>query len=311
MKSLLNQLTRLSKWWVLIALGGFVLLAGVLAENFGMLVVGALLAVVGGAGEGFSLLDLNLPRGAIKLRRETVQEATFRTALAHGIPPEEAARFARTMASEIPEAGAPVTIGVTGDASATLSESSAILFRVPAGMALTEEEVAQELAESQAAALSDETRKRSHLSKQVLTQESLSSQSESTLVQELEASESIVSEQVSTALLRGLRDRLDPGERFLIYSTGQFALRLFEIKVGSRTYIGRSADNDLVLAGPQVSRVHALLDAGGQDAVEISNLASTHGVYVNGEKVESRELRDRDVIRIGDFTLVYVDPDPE
>jgi len=110
-------------------------------------------------------------------------------------------------------------------------------------------------------------------------------------------------------LMRGLEGRLDPDKRFLIYSAGGFALRTFEIKTGSRAYIGRAHSNDLTLVGPKVSRRHALLDADGdKPAVLISNLASTHGVYVNGEKVDSHELRDKDVIGIGDFTLIYVDP---
>ncbi len=65
------------------------------------------------------------------------------------------------------------------------------------------------------------------------------------------------------------------------------------------TSLGRSAGNDIVLPEPTVSRHHALLLR--DDAVyQIVDLSSTHGTYVNGERVEERAvLKGGDVIQLG------------
>ena len=62
--------------------------------------------------------------------------------------------------------------------------------------------------------------------------------------------------------------------------------------------VGRSPENDLVIADPSVSRAHALLTARGF-RWHIEDLRSSNGVLVNGERVESAALRDGDVITIG------------
>jgi adenylate cyclase len=69
--------------------------------------------------------------------------------------------------------------------------------------------------------------------------------------------------------------------------------------------IGRDPKNDLVLEDPRVSRQHALLRREGSE-VTIVDLESGNGTLVNGRHLRPREphqLRDRDVIRIGNCTL--------
>jgi pSer/pThr/pTyr-binding forkhead associated (FHA) protein len=71
-----------------------------------------------------------------------------------------------------------------------------------------------------------------------------------------------------------------------------------------RTRIGALDDNDIVIPSQQVSRYHAELRIRGGD-VHIWDLQARNLTYVNGESVKSCELRNGDVINIGDAELRY------
>jgi len=62
--------------------------------------------------------------------------------------------------------------------------------------------------------------------------------------------------------------------------------------------IGRQAGNQLVLRDNRASRVHArIVEENGQYVIE--DLNSRHGVYVNGERVQKRQLANSDRIDFG------------
>ncbi len=62
--------------------------------------------------------------------------------------------------------------------------------------------------------------------------------------------------------------------------------------------IGRQADNQLVLRDNRASRVHArIVEENGQYFIE--DLNSRHGVFVNGERIERRQLANSDRIDFG------------
>ncbi|HUK49315.1 MAG TPA: SpoIIE family protein phosphatase [Terriglobales bacterium] len=68
--------------------------------------------------------------------------------------------------------------------------------------------------------------------------------------------------------------------------------------------IGRKIDKDLVIADPRVSRDHALLiSENGQFFVE--DQGSKHGTFVNGERVERRELGRNDRLEFGARDTIY------
>lgn len=78
---------------------------------------------------------------------------------------------------------------------------------------------------------------------------------------------------------------------------------------GARTLIdrdafvlGRSADANLVLRDPGVSRQHALIERVGA-AYVIVDMASTNGVVVNGTRVARAVLHPGDIIRVGPFAV--------
>lgn len=68
--------------------------------------------------------------------------------------------------------------------------------------------------------------------------------------------------------------------------------------------IGRGADCDLRLKATAVSRHHCLLRFRGAEA-SISDLGSSNGTFVNGQRVRSQTtLHSGDEIRVGTFPFV-------
>jgi hypothetical protein len=71
------------------------------------------------------------------------------------------------------------------------------------------------------------------------------------------------------------------------------------------TLLGRAPEADVVLTDTSVSWLHAELMAGATN-VEIRDLKSTNGTFVNGARiVESTELRDGDEVRVGSYVLRF------
>ncbi|MCX5645762.1 MAG: FHA domain-containing protein [Phycisphaerae bacterium] len=82
---------------------------------------------------------------------------------------------------------------------------------------------------------------------------------------------------------------------------------------GNVTVIGRRDDCDLRIPLPMVSRRHCQLSLNGS-AMELRDLGSRGGTFVNGKKVEDQTatVRAGDYIRIGPLTFVcQIDGKPE
>ena len=95
----------------------------------------------------------------------------------------------------------------------------------------------------------------------------------------------------------------EPG-RYLAFGTGD-DVRLVPL-VGERLRIGRSLASDLRFDDATVSRRHALL-VRQPDGVRVLDDRSLNGVFVNGERVEWRVLRDEDEIVVGRHRLRYLE----
>lgn len=70
------------------------------------------------------------------------------------------------------------------------------------------------------------------------------------------------------------------------------------------TTIGRLPECEVVLSDPAVSRRHARI-VRRDDAFVLTDLGSTNGTLVNGERVTERELRDGDRITVGATVLEF------
>ena len=69
--------------------------------------------------------------------------------------------------------------------------------------------------------------------------------------------------------------------------------------------IGRGSNNDFTLADHSVSRVHAEVRGSEHGGVTLVDLESLNGVFVNDTRIESVQLRDGDVVDIGDVRMRF------
>ncbi len=88
-----------------------------------------------------------------------------------------------------------------------------------------------------------------------------------------------------------------------IGQNGDFANQVFEL-TGQKLTVGRTPDNDLHLPDNSVSSHHAELNIEAGDFI-VTDLESTNGTRVNGEKVQTAPLRQGDIARFGNVELLY------
>lgn len=69
--------------------------------------------------------------------------------------------------------------------------------------------------------------------------------------------------------------------------------------------IGRSKDNDICLFNDSISSHHAEIHRRREGGFYIVDLASTNGVLVNESKVDQTELKDGDIIELGEVRFVF------
>jgi adenylate cyclase len=76
----------------------------------------------------------------------------------------------------------------------------------------------------------------------------------------------------------------------------------FELRTGDTLVLGRALTSDLAVLDPTVSRRHAALTANG-DGVEVQDLGSSNGTFVNGERVAKARAGPGDAITFGKLTF--------
>ncbi len=79
----------------------------------------------------------------------------------------------------------------------------------------------------------------------------------------------------------------------------------FRTRIGT-TIIGRDDDCDVVIRDPTVSARHAEIVV-RPETTTVTNLMATNGTRVNGRQIQSAELVDGDVLRVGQVNLVFKD----
>jgi pSer/pThr/pTyr-binding forkhead associated (FHA) protein len=80
--------------------------------------------------------------------------------------------------------------------------------------------------------------------------------------------------------------------------------KTFRILPGNVRTVGRAAGADFIVDGGLVSRVHCRLTALPDGDLEVSDLESTNGTFVNGERVTTTRLASGDKLRVGRIEIV-------
>lgn len=80
--------------------------------------------------------------------------------------------------------------------------------------------------------------------------------------------------------------------------------KMFRILAGSIKTIGRATGADFIVNAPLVSRVHCRLTALPGGDLEVRDLDSTNGTFVNDKRVENVRLESGDRLRVGRVELV-------
>jgi pSer/pThr/pTyr-binding forkhead associated (FHA) protein len=91
----------------------------------------------------------------------------------------------------------------------------------------------------------------------------------------------------------------------LKFISGKYQGGEFPLKIDRQILIGRSNDLDMVLVEDMVSRKHAKISSRG-GKINIEDLGSTNGTFVNGEKIKQARLKEGDRILIGTSILKLV-----
>ncbi len=79
---------------------------------------------------------------------------------------------------------------------------------------------------------------------------------------------------------------------------------IFRLLPGTARTLGRATGADFIVDAPLVSRVHCRVTAGPDGSLEVSDLASTNGTFVNGERVERAPLKGGDRLTLGRVELI-------
>lgn len=86
-------------------------------------------------------------------------------------------------------------------------------------------------------------------------------------------------------------------------SEGTDAPFVFRIPPGRIKTIGRAPGADFIVDATLVSRLHCRISAGVGE-LQVEDLDSTNGTYVNGARVERAALRTGDRLGVGDVEFV-------
>jgi pSer/pThr/pTyr-binding forkhead associated (FHA) protein len=75
--------------------------------------------------------------------------------------------------------------------------------------------------------------------------------------------------------------------------------KTFRVLPGSVKTIGRATGADFIVDAARVSRVHCRITAMANGDLEVRDLESTNGTFVNGNRIEAVKLAPGDKIQVG------------
>jgi pSer/pThr/pTyr-binding forkhead associated (FHA) protein len=87
---------------------------------------------------------------------------------------------------------------------------------------------------------------------------------------------------------------------------GQREALTFRVMPGGLKTMGRAVRADFILDAPLVSRLHCRFTALASGELEVDDLRSTNGTFVNGKRVKRARLKPGDRVRVGRVELTVV-----
>ena len=97
----------------------------------------------------------------------------------------------------------------------------------------------------------------------------------------------------------------EPGRRWVLRTiTPEHPEQIFRILPGSIRTLGRATGADFILDAALLSRVHCRFTVTPDGGLEIRDLDSTNGTFVNGAKIDVARLASGDRLVVGRVELV-------
>ena len=80
--------------------------------------------------------------------------------------------------------------------------------------------------------------------------------------------------------------------------------KTFRILPGGVRTVGRATGADFIVNAPLISRAHCRLTALADGSLEVRDLDSTNGTFINGERIQTGRLTSGDRLGVGHVELV-------
>lgn len=86
---------------------------------------------------------------------------------------------------------------------------------------------------------------------------------------------------------------------WILESTDPHVPLTFRLLPGSLKTMGRAARADFIVDAALVSRLHCRFVLDERDRLDVEDLGSTNGTWVNGRKIEKAPLVEGDKVKVG------------
>jgi ABC transport system ATP-binding/permease protein len=80
--------------------------------------------------------------------------------------------------------------------------------------------------------------------------------------------------------------------------------RVFRLLAGEPKTIGRATGADFIIDAALISRVHCRLTVLPDGALEVKDLDSTNGTFVNGSRITTAQVAPGDTLKVGRVEIV-------
>lgn len=91
---------------------------------------------------------------------------------------------------------------------------------------------------------------------------------------------------------------------WILRTTGDLPEKTFRLLPDTFKTIGRATGADFIIDDPLVSRVHCRVHAHASGPLDVTDLGSTNGTFVNGAQVTSATLASGDRLMVGRVELI-------